>query len=145
MRLYISSRLAGSSSTQTLLVQLAEFRAVPALPIPDPNLLGDEPGRRPARIWLHGKPTDDQLNLFPAVACLLVAQRPERPRIVLLDLHRDADLGKLRLDGLRQIHPFGLVQHIDGQLKSLVLPGFLEERLCPLDVMAVERLLAMLQ
>src|SRR4029453_3328662 len=61
-----------------LLVELTKFRTVPALPVPYTNLFRREPISRKGGVGLHREAVDDQLNLLPGIAGLLVAETPER-------------------------------------------------------------------
>ena len=87
-----------------LRLQLAEFGAVPALPVPHADLVGREPLGGEARVGLHGEAADVELDGLPGVAGLLVAEAPIGAGIVLADGGVDADLGKQRLHRLRRAH-----------------------------------------
>ena len=93
-------------------MQRLVFGAVEALPVPDADLLGGEPDRRPGRIRLHRKAAEDKLQVHEVIA-FLRSQRPERPAVVLLDLAGDTDIGEVRLDDLRRRQALGLVEDVE--------------------------------
>ena len=62
---------------------------------------------------------------------------------MLLDRDRDADLGELRLDRLRGVHPFRLVEDVERAVEAARHAGLGQQRLGLVGIVAVEVLVAM--